>query len=193
MEKQFEEMPLIQMPTQGVWRWHWVETLVKKYGWKVGCELGVKEGRFTWHLLGECPELYMHAVDLWDTQLGNDTKVGGETYETWDNKAYRDNFKKTMRYHCRDRVSIYEMMTSAAGEIIQDDSLDFVFIDADHSFEGVDADINTYMSKVKSDGAILGHDFSWPTVQKAIAKNFGRNPKIFLGANNCWGIWKKDI
>lgn len=53
-------------------------------------------------------------------------------------------------------------------------SLDFVYIDGDHSYEAVNLDIAVWYSKVKPNGWIGGHDFSYltPGVPKAVRKHF---------------------
>jgi predicted O-methyltransferase YrrM len=49
-------------------------------------------------------------------------------------------------------------------------SLDFVFLDADHSEEGTRAAINAWLPKVKPGGVFAGHDFveAWPGVVAAV-------------------------
>lgn len=183
----------IMMPLGHTWRWHWVELLIQTHGWSKGAELGVKEGRFTNHLLSTFPTLHMIAVDLWDIQPGNDSKEGGETYEDWDNESYYKNFCGVMKSNYLMECRVLRMYTHEAAKLVKDNSLDFVFIDADHSFEGVSRDIQDWKSKVKEDGVILGHDYSWPSVQKAIKQEFNDPSKVFTGLNNCWGIWKQDI
>ena len=46
----------------------------------------------------------------------------------------------------------------AAGQF-EDESLDFVFIDASHEYEDVKADIMAWMPKVKRGGVLAGHDY----------------------------------
>lgn len=180
---------VILMPQGCNWRWHWVETLIKENDWSTGCELGVKEGRFTNHLLSTCDGLHMTCVDLWDSQPNN-TRVGGETYESWDNESFYTIFNDEMKRTFSGRYVIHRMFTDEAIDLVDDNSLDFVFIDADHSFEGVSGDIDKWKHKVKDSGAILGHDYSWPTVQDALTEQFCDQSKIFRGYNNCWGIMK---
>ena len=42
---------------------------------------------------------------------------------------------------------------------IENDSLDFVYIDADHHYENVLEDINAWFGKVRNGGIISGHDY----------------------------------
>jgi hypothetical protein len=63
--------------------------------------------------------------------------------------------------------------------LYRDDSLDFVFIDADHSYEAVSRDIDAWKPKVKRGGILAGHDYiPWtnPTfgVIKAVNERFER-------------------
>ena len=53
-----------------------------------------------------------------------------------------------------------QMKSCMAANLVADDSLDFVFIDADHSYESVLDDIILWYPKVKSGGIIAGHDYN---------------------------------
>jgi len=57
-----------------------------------------------------------------------------------------------------------------AVERFKDESLDFVYIDGDHSFDNVTRDILLYLPKIKKTGFIGGHDYSpeHPGVREAI-------------------------
>lgn len=50
--------------------------------------------------------------------------------------------------------------------------IDFLFIDGDHSHEGVKIDINGWMRHMKGDGVVLGHDYDLPGVAKAVDESF---------------------
>ncbi len=84
------------------------------------------------------------AVDLWQ----------------WDQhpKAY-----ETFLGH-RDRLApdVVAMRCSSADGVraFRDGELDFVFIDADHSYEAVLADIEGWRPKVKAGGILSGHDYA---------------------------------
>jgi hypothetical protein len=59
---------------------------------------------------------------------------------------------------------------------VEDNSLDFVFIDGDHSYEGVKIDIENSFSKVKSGGLISGDDYGLiPTVDLAVKEFCNKN------------------
>lgn len=65
-----------------------------------------------------------------------------------------------------------------------DQSLDYVFIDAEHSYEAVTKDIEAWYPKVKAGGTIAGHDYySWPEVNRAVNEYFGI---AVSGKGTCW-------
>jgi len=53
---------------------------------------------------------------------------------------------------------------------VADGSLDFAFIDANHSYEGASADAAAWFPKVKPGGWLCGHDYGNPRwgVQRAV-------------------------
>ena len=55
---------------------------------------------------------------------------------------------------------------------MQDESLDFIFIDAGHEYEDVIEDITCWYSKVRPGGHIMGHDIDQPQVRKAVKEKF---------------------
>jgi hypothetical protein len=142
-----------------------IASLVIQNGWTKGAELGVAAGENLAGVLGRCPELHMIAVDLWDAQPDNDGP------EKWaDGWNHDGNLRRTLERlkPYQDRVRILKGKTTACANDAADSSLDFVFIDADHSEPGVRADIEAWRSKVRPGGALIFHDRSWPGVKNAL-------------------------
>ena len=78
----------------------------------------------------------------------------------------------------------HRMTTNEAAGLFKDESLDAVFIDADHSYEAVKMDIQNWMPKVRKGGILAGHDYNsaWPGVIKAVNEIFLEAQKI----DSCW-------
>lgn len=58
-----------------------------------------------------------------------------------------------------DHVVLVTADSTRAADLFDDYSLHAVFIDADHSFESVTADLTAWWSKVRFGGIIAGHDY----------------------------------
>jgi len=55
-----------------------------------------------------------------------------------------------------------------------DGSVDFVFIDGDHSYEGCSRDIRAWLPKVKNGGVLAGHDYGWhEPIRQSVRDIFG--------------------
>jgi predicted O-methyltransferase YrrM len=66
------------------------------------------------------------------------------------------------------------MTSLEAAGLYKDNSLDFVLLDASHTYEDVKADIQAWLPKIKSGGILAGDDYhvSWPGVINAVNEMF---------------------
>lgn len=160
-------------------RMHFLEFMCKRYKWQRGAELGVLVGRTISHVLAKCPLVYMIGVDAWESQPDN---KGPEGWEHYNHDAH---YLQTQR-KCNPYVGRYELIkayTHEAAKQVPDESLDFIFIDADHSYEGCKRDIIDWSPKLKRTGWLLGHDINWPGVRKAVDELV---PGYEIGPNVVW-------
>ena len=157
-------------------RWHVVERFVKEKGYTRGAELGVWDGRFYRHMTTQCPNLWLIGVDLYAPQPDNEGPekwVPFENGHAWDHDLYYEQIMKHIEFI--GRGEFIRDYTYNAADLVEDGSLDFIFIDADHSEQGVRTDIEKWTPKVKPGGMIFGHDIDWPGVKKVVEENYGSN------------------
>jgi SAM-dependent methyltransferase len=73
-------------------------------------------------------------------------------------------------------INPIRMTSIEASKLYEDNSLDFVFIDASHEYEDVKADILAWLPKVKIGGILAGHDYdTFEGVNKAVDEIFNIN------------------
>jgi predicted O-methyltransferase YrrM len=86
--------------------------------------------------------------------------------DTWKNEAMteglRDTWHDFLRNTGRYRTTI-KPHRGRSDEIAQTfgESIDFLFIDGDHSYAGCLNDIRSWIGKVRSGGTVVFHDYSW--------------------------------
>jgi hypothetical protein len=87
-------------------------------------------------------------------------------------------------------INPIRMDSVSASKIYEDNSIDFVFIDANHEYYSVKEDISVWFPKVKVGGVIAGHDYEngWADVDKAVNEFFAG--KKILKGESCW-IYEK--
>lgn len=147
--------------------------LIRRNGWTRGAELGVWEGALFDYLLCAFPDLHLTGVDRW-------LAIG--TYAGKDMASAEAKVRKFLKAH-PGRSQILKEDTVLASLDIPDGSLDFVFIDASHDTESVRADITAWRPKVRSGGALTGHDANWLSVQAALNEQL---PGWQLLGGNVW-------
>ncbi len=162
-------------------RYHVLNEHIREFGFRVGVELGVSSGETFFKVLDANPNLFLYGVDTWILQKDNDT-------EDYDKEGIPLEQRKKTVFSLLPlyplRCKIYEERTDKAHEHFENDSLDFIFIDADHSYESVKRDIKLWTPKVKTTGMIFGHDLNWGTVARAVGESFHH---FYINADCVWG------
>lgn len=164
-------------------RQKFLEGMIKSYGFSIGAELGLWDGRTYLHLLNNCPNLTLIGIDLWRP---SGFYKGIDSYgNSWTAESHKSHEEKVRSGAKRfgERSILHKMLTDDAAKLVADASLDFVFIDADHSVEAVFADITNWLPKIKPGGIMFGHDIDWNSVKIAVDLKFDDYEK---GPDNIW-------
>jgi predicted O-methyltransferase YrrM len=86
-----------------------------------------------------------------------------------------------------NKVKTIKSLSHEAANLFEANSVDVIFIDAGHSYEAVMKDIQAWLSKMKPNGIMAGHDYNaWEGVNKAVTEKFGTPHKV---ENDCWFIY----
>jgi hypothetical protein len=126
-------------------------------GYTTGAEIGVWEGEYSEQLCQQNPGLHLLCVDAWTPYGGDETQanVNDPTFIAKVNAARTAAYARLRPYNC----SILPYFSVEAAHLVPDRSLDFVYIDANHTFEGLVADFASWVPKVRTGGIIAGHDY----------------------------------
>lgn len=125
--------------------------LFAELGFKRGAEIGVAEGNYSEVLLKANPECELLLVDPWHHYSDNPQGKSKERHEF----AYNETLRKTKDY---PHVNICPELSMEAVRNVDDESLDFCYIDAHHSYPYVMADIIEWTKKVRSGGIVALDD-----------------------------------
>lgn len=90
------------------------------------------------------------------------------------------NFDK-FRNSCGDLITKIKDSSANIPSLFEDESFDFIYIDANHTYDAVKRDIEVCLPKLKKGKFIAGHDYSesWSEVKKAVDEIFGKPDKVF--------------
>lgn len=127
-----------------------------------GAEIGVYKGRMSRHILRICPNLFLSMIDLWDYLPSNEMLVKGEAATKENTGAHMRESKHTAKLRtafAKRRRTMIEGESIEVAKTFADGSLDFVFIDAEHTCEAALADLQAWYPKVKPGGLVSGHDY----------------------------------
>ncbi len=95
--------------------------------------------------------------------------------ESREPRCYEAFLHNLERCNVADTIEPLNMSSAEASRRYETGTLDFVLIDADHSYESVKNDLELWRPKVKKGGIICGDDFNavdFPGVAKAVTEFF---------------------
>ena len=143
-------------------------------------EVGVAEGNFSEDMLSWSIKFpFVHMVDRW-RHIPN-AKGDSNKPQEWHDNNYGKAVARTAKFGAR--ASVLKCESAEAASLVGDRHMSLVYIDADHSYFGVRADIRVWYPKLKAGGVMAFHDYenSAYGVKKAVEEFcHHRNIEIFL-------------
>ena len=145
--------------------------IFEKYNFlNVGVEVGSCEGVYAAEILKRWSgNLYL--IDVWNSLNKN------EYVDINNRENYQDTYIKCIE-NIKNHTDRCHMLRGAGEKLVnlfEDESLDFVYIDANHRYDNVKQDIEIWYPKVRQGGILAGHDyldFDWYADE-----NFAENKK----------------
>lgn len=136
---------------------------------------------------------YLGASSLFIASALKQSKYASKLYcvDTWNNNAMSDGEQDTwiaFRRNTENFKNIFPLRgTSVRVGADFHNKIDFLFLDGDHSYEGVKTDVDTWLPKVKSGGVVAMHDIGWAEgVQRVVREDVlprvvksGKLPNLF--------------
>jgi len=138
-------------------RYDYLLELVADRGYKKGAEIGLWYGKTFFHLLDHVPELILYGIDIWSTC--------DASHDRDQEKNRRIVYAKAGEY---SGAKILEIESMQAIKAFHPASLDFVFIDADHTQKAVKDDILAWKNIVRPGGILCGDDYDMESVKSVV-------------------------
>ena len=137
---------------------------------EIGAWKGMSTAYLTVEAINSGKNIKIDVVDLWTGEENNPEAFTSDPEFMAYNKNIFELFKKNLS-PVIGKINPIQMSSVKASKLYANNSLDFVFIDANHEYEDVKKDIESWLPKIKSGGYIGGHDYnanSFPGVIKAV-------------------------
>ena len=126
--------------------------LFNELGFKIGVEVGIRSGEYSETLCKAIPGVKLYGIDPYIAHKGYRDHTRQSSFNTFKQEA----IERLAPY--KDYVFIEKFSMDAVKEFA-DNSLDFVYIDGDHSFQSATNDIAEWGRKVRPGGIISGDDY----------------------------------
>lgn len=133
-------------------------------------EVGVFEGEFAAFLLRALEPSRLYMMDLFQGHCGSGNQDGNFFKMIDLNKSFQDLHQT---YAGDERVVIQRGNSRDLLSDLDDNSLDMIYIDGDHGYEGCKSDLELAYKKCKSGGYICGHDYEMNMAKAHTAYVFG--------------------
>jgi predicted O-methyltransferase YrrM len=173
IEELGDNFPQEWISTKGLWPY------VKRLGENiVGIEIGTCRAESTYQLLDKCPNI--KKLTTVDPYKAYNDWVGEIDQTVLDRflKIAKTNIKKFGK-----RVNMLRETSANAASGFKSESVDFIFVDGDHSYDVTLADCEAYYPLLKKGGIFAGHDYqTLPDVKRAV-DDFRTKHKITAPVN----------
>jgi predicted O-methyltransferase YrrM len=150
-------------------------------------EVGVWKGMSACYMAVEIinsgKNIKFDCVDTWDFVETSD-EIKKEQFNDLF-KIFSENIEPV-----KNNIGIIRSISWEGAKNYNDESLDFVFIDAGHDYESVIKDLNAWYPKVKKGGVISGHDYHYNVGVFPAVNDFFTGKQNVKQKNCCWVVDK---
>lgn len=174
-------------------RWESILKRIPEDAHFLGVEVGVWRGDTGKRLLAAREHITHVMIDPWKQPAKN-----SRYYKSSDNTALSDQstfddcyeYTKSETAQYGPRAIIIRKKSKFAVKQFENKTLDYVFIDGEHTYQAVKEDIELWLPKVKRGGFIGGHDYKnlprFPGVHEAVDEIFGNS--VELDGDHTWFV-----
>ncbi|MBI2593026.1 class I SAM-dependent methyltransferase [Candidatus Daviesbacteria bacterium] len=124
-----------------------------------GAEIGVNVGHYSEILCKANPNLHLYSIDPWKISSYGPDVVPAEVGIVKNQEAFEANRKEAEKRLSAYNCTIIQKDSLTAAKDFADNSLDFVYIDANHEFLNIAQDLHTWKKKVRLGGILSGDDY----------------------------------
>jgi hypothetical protein len=125
-----------------------------------------------------------YCVDTWkgEAAIAYDTAIVQDLKQ-----IFRQNVKPILK-----QIKMLSMISWNAARRFEDNSVDFCYVDAGHSYEAVSNDLTAWWPKLRPGSMFGGDDYTkgYPGVQQAVWDFFGPQDIKVRRAGRCWLVTK---
>lgn len=132
--------------------------LFAELGFTTGVEIGVEKGKNAQTMFEIIPNLKLYGVDAYKHHP-QASHMYHANLRNWDDKWFADCKKQCLNRMKGRNFTLLQGFSERIANKLEDNSVDFVYLDADHSYDMVMIDIILWGRKLKKGGILSGHDY----------------------------------
>ena len=162
------------------WRYETLVALIKKNNYQSYVEIGLGCGKTIRYLVKNIiePNFKFHGIDPYEKYDELHTK-GLRHPESF----FKENMKELINTVKDDRFIFYNEYSHNMVQHFENDSIDIVFIDGNHTYKYVLQDMKDWYSVVRIGGILAGHDY-YPLGKNHSYRQVGEAVEQFCKNNN---------
>lgn len=144
---------------------------------EVGCWKGRSAAYMAVDIINSGKNIEFYCIDSWEGD-----KIGGVGKIDVYNE-FLSNMRPVIEH-----IKVIRQLSALASKQFENQTLDFVFVDASHDYESVKIDLESWFPKIKKEGTFAGHDYHKVLdVKKAVDEYFeDKNISVDTSHNNVW-------
>lgn len=125
----------------------------------VAAEVGSYKGDFAEDILRSAAPSKLTLVDRWDFSDSAYASQANFLPETDGDKVFAGVEGRFAGAIAAGQVELKRMDSRAAAKAMEPGSFDWIYLDADHVYDAVRSELDTFAALLKPGGLLLGHDF----------------------------------